>query len=70
MPQRLLEARAFAVLVDADELIARPALAALFASRFGPDGSITTVEGNSSNAVTRRHHGPGGDGAVGYVRLG
>jgi hypothetical protein len=37
-PARLLEARAFAVLVDGDELIARPALAALFAARFGPRG--------------------------------
>ncbi|MBI5104846.1 MAG: CHAP domain-containing protein, partial [Solirubrobacterales bacterium] len=35
-----------------------------------PDGSMTTIEGNSSDAVTRRQHGAGGDGAVGYVRLG
>lgn len=35
-----------------------------------PDGSIHTIEGNSSNMVTRRTHAPGGDGATGYVRLG
>jgi hypothetical protein len=35
-----------------------------------PDGSITTIEGNSSNMVTRRRHGAGGDGATGFVRLG
>jgi hypothetical protein len=42
-PERLLEARAFAVLADGDELIARPALAALFAARFGPDEEATLV---------------------------
>jgi hypothetical protein len=42
-PERLLEARAFAVLVDADELIARPALAAVFGARFGPDDEATLV---------------------------
>ena len=36
----------------------------------GADGSVTTVEGNSSHMVARRVHGPGGDGAIGYVRLG
>jgi hypothetical protein len=36
----------------------------------GPDGSINTIEGNSSNMVTRRTHGPDGDGATGFVRLG
>ena len=35
-----------------------------------PDGSIQTVEGNSSDAVTRRTHDASGDGAIGYVRLG
>jgi hypothetical protein len=35
-----------------------------------PDGSITTVEGNSSDAVSRRTYGPDGGGATGYVRLG
>jgi cell wall-associated NlpC family hydrolase len=35
-----------------------------------PDGRIQTVEGNSSDAVTRRTHDASGDGAVGYVRLG
>ena len=35
-----------------------------------PDGSIHTIEGNSSNAVSRRTHGPDGGGATGYVRLG
>ena len=34
------------------------------------DGSVHTIEGNSSNMVTRRVHGPDGDGATGYVRLG
>jgi hypothetical protein len=36
----------------------------------GPDGSINTVEGNSSNQVSRRTYGPDANGAVGYVRLG
>jgi hypothetical protein len=35
-----------------------------------PDGSIHTIEGNSSNMVTRRTHGADGDGATGYVRVG
>jgi hypothetical protein len=35
-----------------------------------PDGKIHTIEGNSSNAVTRRTHNASGDGATGYVRLG
>jgi hypothetical protein len=35
-----------------------------------PDGSIHTIEGNSSNAVSRRTYGPDGGGATGYVRLG
>ena len=35
-----------------------------------PDGTIHTIEGNSSNRVARRTHDAGGDGAVGYVRLG
>jgi hypothetical protein len=35
-----------------------------------PDGKIHTVEGNSSNMVTRRTHDADGDGATGYVRLG
>lgn len=33
-----------------------------------PDGSIQTIEGNSSDAVTRRVH-PAGD-ALGFVRMG
>jgi hypothetical protein len=32
-------------------------------------GRIHTIEGNSSDAVTRRTYDPGGGGAVGYVRL-
>lgn len=36
----------------------------------GADGSVHTIEGNSSNMVTRRVHGADGDGATGYVRLG
>jgi CHAP domain len=35
-----------------------------------PNGSIHTIEGNSSNAVSRRTYGPDGGGATGYVRLG
>jgi hypothetical protein len=34
-----------------------------------PDGSIHTIEGNSSNAVTRRTYGSDGGGATGFVRL-
>jgi len=34
------------------------------------DGSVTTIEGNSSDKVSRRTHPPGGGGAIGYVRLG
>jgi hypothetical protein len=34
------------------------------------DGSIHTIEGNSSNAVARRIYGADGGGATGYVRLG
>jgi hypothetical protein len=34
------------------------------------DGSIHTIEGNSSNQVARRTYGAGGGGATGYVRLG
>jgi hypothetical protein len=33
------------------------------------DGTVNTIEGNSSDQVSRRSH-PGGGGAVGYVRLG
>jgi hypothetical protein len=33
-------------------------------------GGIHTVEGNSSDKVSRRDYGPDGGGAVGYVRLG
>jgi hypothetical protein len=36
----------------------------------GADGSIQTIEGNSSNMVARRTYGSDGGGAVGYVRLG
>jgi hypothetical protein len=35
-----------------------------------PDGRISTIEGNSSDQVSRRTYGPDGGGAVGYVRLG
>ena len=35
-----------------------------------PDGTIHTIEGNSSNMVTRRTHDASGDGATGYVHLG
>jgi hypothetical protein len=33
-------------------------------------GQVHTIEGNSSNMVTRRTHDASGDGATGYVRLG
>jgi hypothetical protein len=33
-----------------------------------PNGQIQTIEGNSSDQVSRRTHGPGD--AVGYVRTG
>jgi hypothetical protein len=36
----------------------------------GTDGSINTIEGNSSDSVARRQYGSDGGGAVGYVRLG
>ena len=36
-------------------------------TRTDPDGTIHTIEGNSSNMVARRTHDAG---AVGYVRLG
>ena len=35
-----------------------------------PDGGITTVEGNSSDAVSRRTYGADHGGAVGFVRIG
>src|SRR3954447_2180406 len=34
------------------------------------DGSIHTIEGNSSDRVSQRTYGPDGGGAIGYVRLG
>ena len=36
----------------------------------GADGSIQTIEGNSSDRVSRRTYGSDGGGAIGYVRLG
>ena len=36
----------------------------------GADGSINTIEGNSSDAVTRRTYGSDGGGATGFVRPG
>jgi hypothetical protein len=36
----------------------------------GPDGSVHTIEGNSSDRVARRDYAAGGGGALGYVRLG
>jgi hypothetical protein len=35
-----------------------------------PNGSIHTIEGNSSDKVSQRTYGPDGGGAIGYVRLG
>jgi hypothetical protein len=37
--------------------------------RVDPNGSIHTIEGNSSDAVSRRTYGPDGGGATGYVRV-
>jgi CHAP domain len=36
----------------------------------GADGSIRTIEGNSSDAVSQRSYGSDGGGAIGFVRLG
>ena len=36
----------------------------------GADGSIHTIEGNSSDSVAQRTYGSDGGGAIGYVRLG
>jgi CHAP domain len=38
--------------------------------RVDPDGTIHTIEGNSSDKVSQRTYGSDGGGAVGYVRLG
>lgn len=35
----------------------------------GADGSIHTIEGNSSDSVARRTYGSGANGATGYVRM-
>jgi hypothetical protein len=35
----------------------------------GADGSVHTIEGNSSDAVTRRSYGPDAGGATAYVRV-
>ena len=39
----VLETRSFAVIADADEVLARPALLAVFADAFGPDADATLV---------------------------
>ena len=36
----------------------------------GADGTIATIEGNSSDSVARRTYGSDGGGAIGFVRLG
>ena len=36
----------------------------------GADGTVSTIEGNSSDQVARRSYGADGGGAIGYVRLG
>ena len=36
----------------------------------GADGTISTIEGNSSDSVARRSYASDGGGAIGYVRLG
>ena len=35
-----------------------------------PDGTIHTIEGNSSDQVSERTYAPGVRPAIGYVRLG
>lgn len=35
-----------------------------------PDGSVHTIEGNSSDQVSRRAYGPDAGGATSYVRVG
>lgn len=41
-----------------------------FVEAVDPDGTIHTIEGNSSDEVAQRSYGPGESGATGYVRLG
>jgi hypothetical protein len=36
----------------------------------GADGTVNTIEGNSSDQVSRRTYAPGARDAIGYVRLG
>jgi hypothetical protein len=36
----------------------------------GADGSIRTVDGNSSDSVAQRSYGWDGGGAIGFVRIG
>ena len=36
----------------------------------GADGTINTIEGNSSDKVSQRSYAPGSRPAIGYVRLG
>jgi hypothetical protein len=36
----------------------------------GADGTVNTIEGNSSDQVARRTYAPGSRDAIGYVRLG
>ena len=36
----------------------------------GTDGTINTIEGNSSDQVSQRTYAPGARPAIGYVRLG
>ena len=36
----------------------------------GADGSISTIEGNSSDQVSRRTYGADGGGATGFVHVG
>ena len=36
----------------------------------GADGTISTIEGGSSDSVARRTYGTDSGGAIGYVRLG
>jgi hypothetical protein len=34
-----------------------------------PDGSVKTIEGNSSDQVSQRTYSPGAGGALGFVRM-
>lgn len=53
---------------DAGDLIVWPEHIGIVSS-VDPDGTIHTIEGNSSDQVARRTYGADGGGAIGYVRI-